>query len=238
MNTGKQAKPSRLGVAIALMLAAGIGMTACRDNAIKDLSPQDSQVFITNYDRTASFGQYRTFSMPDSVLIQSNDQSQTSATATEQRFLTNVANALISRGYTRVSGSQKPDLGVAVIRVNDTYTGVTSTPYSPYLYNSWYGGYGYGGLGGYGYSPYYPSYYSFYQVSDNYWSVQIVDLKNSPTAATGNTGTTTTDPNQGQNQLRVIYDAEIRGDGIFDANSVDQTVNAIFSQSPYLKVAQ
>ena len=232
MNSIKQKRTTGFGGILALVLVAGIGLTACKDNAINDLSPQDSQVFITNYDRTATFNQYRTFSLPDSVIVQANDRAQTSATATEQQFLTSVANALISRGYTRVTGSQKPDLGVAVIRVNDTYTDVTSSSYSPYLYNSWYGGYGYGsGFGGY--SPYYPSYYSFYQVTDNYWNIQLVDLKNSPAPTTG---TTTTDPNQ--NQLRVVYDAQIRGEGIFDTNSADQTVNAVFSQSPYLKVTQ
>ncbi len=224
------AKPPVRAVLV-LMLAVGIGgsaLTSCKDNAINNLSTQDSQVFITNYDRTVNFGQYRTFILPDSVIVEANNRYQTSATATEQRFLTNVASALTSRGYTRVTGSQKPDLGVAVIRVNDTYTGVTSSPSSSYLYNSWYGGYG--GYGGY--SPYYPSYYSFYQVSDNYWDVQIVDLKNRPVS----TGTTPADSTQ--NQLSVIYDAEIRGDGIFDDTSVDNSVNAIFSQSPYLKVGQ
>ncbi len=230
MNSLTQTKRIRFGNMLALMLVAGTALTACKDNAINNLSPQDSQVFITNYDRTANFGQYRTFSLPDSVLVQANNQALTSATATEQQFLTSVANGLIGRGYTRVTGSQKPDLGVAVIRVNDTYTGVTSTPYSSYLSNSWYGGgYGYGsGYGGY--SPYYPSYYSFYQVSDNYWNVQIVDLKNKPVGTTAAPADST--------QLNVVYDAEIRGEGIFDANSADQTVNAIFSQSPYLKAIQ
>lgn len=233
MKNVKERLTLRFGPMMALMLAAGISsslLMSCRDNAVDDLVPEDSQVFITNYDRSANFGQYRTFSLPDSVIVQANDRSQPSGTAIEQRFLSNVANALISRGYTRVSGSEKPDLGVAVIRVNDTYTGVTSSPYSSYLYDSWYGG-GFGsGFGGY--SPFYPSYYSYYQVSDNYWRVQLVDLKNGPVPG----GVTPADP--AQNQLRVIYDAEIRGEGIFDDASLDRTVNAVFSQSPYLNAGQ
>lgn len=217
---------------MALVLAVGLSsstLIACRDNAIDDLSPQDTQVFITNHDRSVNFSQYRTFSLPDSVIVQANNQSQTSGSAIEQRFLANVANALISRGYTRVSQGQTPDLGVAVIRINDTYTGVASSPYSPYFYDYWSGGLGFGGgLGGF--SPFYPNYYSFYQVSDNYWNVQIVDLKNGPAMGSATT------PNQ--NQLRVIYDAQIRGVGIFNELSVDQTVNAVFSQSPYLTVGK
>ncbi|MBC8155708.1 MAG: DUF4136 domain-containing protein [Bacteroidetes bacterium] len=233
METKQQVKKSRFGGWVALVLSVS-ALVSCRDNAIDNLAPQDSQVFITNYDRSANFSQYRTFSLPDSVIIQSNDRSRTSGSAIEQRFLTSVANALTSRGYTRVSRGQVPDLGVAVIRVNDTYTGVASIPVSPYLYDYWYGGGGFGGgfgpgFGG-GFSPFYPSYYSYYQVSDNYWRVQIVDVKNGPTMGT----TAPTDP--GQTQLRVVYDAEIRGQGIFDDSSVDQTVNAVFSQSPYLTV--
>ncbi len=51
-------------------------LTACRDNAINDLSPADSPVYITNYDRSVNFSQYKTFSLPDSVIIQSNDNYQ------------------------------------------------------------------------------------------------------------------------------------------------------------------
>lgn len=225
-NTGRP----RFGALVALIVGLSGSMVACRNDALKDLNAEDSQVFITNFDQSVNFGQYKTFSLPDSVIVQSNDRTQTSATAIEQQFLARVAEALTSRGYMRAPQGQRPDLGAAVIRVNDIYTGVTSTPYSSYLSNYWYGSYG--GYGGY--SPYYPSYYSFYQVSDQYWNVQLVDLKNSTVADSTTTGTGTT----GQNQLNVVYDAQIRGSGIFDAASVDRVVAAIFSQSAYLQTSR
>ncbi len=207
-----------------LLLTTSVGLTACRENAINDLSPADSQVYITNYDRSVDFSQYRTFSLPDSVIIESNDGYRPSLGPLESQFITNVANGLTNRGFQRVSRGQAADLGVAVIRVTNLYTGVGVDPYS------YYGNYWGGGLGGFGgpggFIPSFPSYYT-YQVTDQYWEVQIVDLKNQPT----NTGTQ-------QPQLKVIYDARIRGADVTTTADVDAAITAIFNQSPYLKAVQ
>ncbi|RIV17878.1 DUF4136 domain-containing protein [Fibrisoma montanum] len=231
MKTSKTIKQTQWGIWMALLLTIGGGLTACRDNAIDDLSTDDSQVFITNYDRNVNFGQYRTFSLPDSVLVESNNTYRGSLSTVEARFINQLAAALTSRGFQRVAQGQTADMGVAAIRVNNRYTGVTSVPYSPYYLDYWYGAGFYGGLGpGFGgFYPYYPNYYQFYQVSEQYWQVQVVDLRNRP-ANGGNTGSD-------QNQLRVIYQADIRGNGIFSEESVDRAVNAIFEQSPYLQAA-
>jgi len=221
MNTLQKRTRSTWGLYAALLLLGGL--TACRDNALDGLTPQDSQVYTTNYDRSVNFGQYRTFSLPDSVVVQSNDRYTTVSGAIENQFIQNVANALTSRGFQRVAQGQAADLGVAVVRVNNQYTGVASNPYS-YYSNYWLGGYG--GLGGYGYSPYYPSYYT-YQVSDQYWEIQVVDLKNRPTA---------TGPDQVQ--LTVVFDATIRGGDVTTTQDVDTAVTTIFAQSPYLRTNQ
>ena len=209
----------------ALLLTVGGGLAACRDNAIADLKPADSAVYITNHDRSVNFSQYKTFSLPDSVVVESNDGYGTASTSISSRFVTNVASALQAKGFQRVAAGQPADLGVAVVRVDNQYTGVGVNPYS--YYSSYWGG-GYGGFGGYGYSPYYPSYYT-YQVADQYWEVQVVDLKNRPT--TGATAGT------GQPQLNVIYDASVRGTDITDQQAVDAATTAFFSQSPYLQAA-
>ncbi|MFD2935554.1 DUF4136 domain-containing protein [Spirosoma flavum] len=224
MKMRQQFKPVKWSVWASLLLLVGGGLTACRENAINDLSPADSPVYITNYDRSVNFSQYKTFSLPDSVVIESNDAYSTGQTDISSRFVTNVANSLTAKGFKRVTRGDSADLGVAIIRVNNQYTGVASNPYS--YYSSYWGG-GYGGLGGYGYSPYYPSYYT-YQVTDQYWEIQIVDLKNRPATGTG------TD----QQQLNVIYDATIRGTDITDQQAVDTAITAIFNQSPYLKATE
>ena len=207
-----------------LLLALGGALTACRDNAVNGLTPQESQVYITNYDRSIDFSKYKTFSLPDSVVVQSNDQITTVRGDIENRFITNVATALQAKGFSRVAKGQPADIGVAVVRVNNRYTGVGTNPYSSYYSNYWLGGYG--GLGGYGYNPYYQSYYT-YQVSEQYWEIQMVDLKNRPT----NTG-------PDQVQLNVIFDATIRGSDITATQDVDTAINAIFVQSPYLTTSK
>ncbi|QIP17117.1 DUF4136 domain-containing protein [Spirosoma aureum] len=223
MVTLQQLRKGKWGIYIVLLLAIGGGLTACKENAVNDLSPADSPVYITNYDRSVNFSQYKTFSLPDSVVIESNSGYQPSLGPLESRFVSNVANALTGKGFQRVAKGESADLGVAVIRVNNLYTGVGVDPYG------YYGGYwgsGFGGLGGFGgYNPYYPSYYT-YQVADQYWEIQIVDLKNRPATSPG------TEP-----QLTVIYDATVRGADIPDQQAVDTATNAIFNQSPYLRAA-
>lgn len=201
-----------------LLLLAGIGLISCRQNALNDISPADSQVYITNRDRAVDFSQYKTFSLPDSVIVQSNDSYDAVKNSIADQFVSSVASALTAKGYQRVDKGKPADLGVAIIRVNNQYTGIASNPYS-YYSSYWGGGYG-------GYSPYSPSYYT-YQVTEQYWEIQMVDLKNVPT----NTGTA-------KPELRVIYDASIRGGDITDTQSVATAVNAIFNQSPYLRAVQ
>ena len=222
MKMRQQHKAGKWNRWVVLLLLAGGGLTACRENAVDDLSPADSPVYITNYDRSVNFGQYKTFSLPDSVVIESNDTYSTGQTDVSGQFVTDVANALTAKGFQRVNKGVNADLGIAIIRVNNQYTGVASNPNS--YYSSYWGG-GYGGLGNYGYSPYYPSYYT-YQVTDQYWEIQIVDLKNRP-------ATTST-----EQQLTVIYDATVRGTDITDQQAVDTAVTAIFNQSPYLQATR
>ncbi|UFH55840.1 DUF4136 domain-containing protein [Spirosoma sp. KNUC1025] len=204
-----------------LLLTLGGALTACRENAINDLSPADSQVYITNYDRSVNFSQYRTFSLPDSVIVQSNDSYAAVRTNLSDQLVSDVAAGLTAKGFQRVAKGDTADLGVAIIRVNNQYTGIASNPYS--YYSNYWGYGGFGGLGGY--SPYYPSYYT-YQVTDQYWEIQIVDLKNSTPSSTG------------QQQLNVVYDATIRGSDITDQQTATKAVTAIFNQSPYLQATR
>lgn len=210
-----------------LMLTLSGGLVACRENAVDSLTPEDQTVYITNRDRSTDFTQYRTFSLPDSVIVESNDRYSPSLTTTENQFITSVASGLTSRGFQRVSQGQPADLGVAVVRVNNRYTGVGVNPYGSYYSNYWYGG-GFGiGLGGFNDPFLFPSYYT-YQVSDRYWEVRIVDLKNRTTNST----------NPDLNQLRVIYSATVRGSEVTDGITAQQAVTALFSQSPYLQTTR
>lgn len=225
MKTNK-VKCLSVGVALALLAVLSAGLISCREQALRDLTPEDSRVYITNYDRSVNFSQFRTFSLPDSVVVESNDRVRTSLSPVEGRFIDQLAATLTGRGFQRVNIGQPADLGVAVIRVNNRYTGVTTNPYAGYYTNYWYGG----GFGGFGYDPffpYYPSYYQFYTVREQFWQVQIVNLR-------GRTATTGT----GQNQLPVVFQADIRGDNLTDSQAVDQAIEAVFAQSTYLQAGR
>jgi hypothetical protein len=179
-------------------------MYACTSDPLKDLSDADSQVFITNYDKTAPFTAYKTFAVSDSVYILQNQRTAVSSTRQDLIYIARIAENLQNKGYKQVKKNESPDLGMTLARVTNSRVGVSSTPY--------YGYYGYG-------SYYSPSYYSFYQVSDSYWYIEMLDLKN-----------LTPD-----NKYKVVWNAEIRGYNVFDPTVSLDIIDAVFAQSPYLK---
>jgi Domain of unknown function (DUF4136) len=209
----KKNASTRFSVGLALTLLAVVGFSSCRNNALDTLTPEDSRVYITNYDRSVDFSQFRTFSLPDSVIVESNDRVRPSLSSLEGRFVDQLATTLTSRGFQRVQAGQTADLGVAVIRINNRFTGVTTNPYAGYYTNYWYGGFG--GAGFDPFFPYYPNTYQFYTVREQYWQVQIVN----------------------QNQLPVIFQADIRGDNLTDSQAVDTAIEAIFAQSAFLQTS-
>lgn len=192
---------------LSVLLLAAMSWS-CAPDALQDLTPEDSQVFITNYQKSANFGNYQTFSLADSVYLLQNQRTGVSTLPLDFRILGRVTDNLTKRGYTRILRSEKPDLGVNVIRISETQSGVVAN------YNPWNSYWGYGG-GGF----YYPPTYSYYENTETYWYIEIVDLKNSVS---------------GQ-QPAIIWNAQIRGSGIFDENTLASVVENVFTQSSYLK---
>lgn len=205
---------------IPLTVAALVTVSSCTKDPMKNLSDEESRLYITNRDSSANFASYKTYSIADSVaVIENNSFSGDQATAADQQALAAVRAALESRGYVRVSRSQSPDLGVNVSRLYNTTTNVVD------LNNYWndYGGYYdpyYWGYGGYGYG--YPSAYGLVQSTEAMLSVDILDLKNAPVNRT----------------IRVIWNGVIRGSGVFGSNAMTSGIQALFAQSPYLKTVQ
>ena len=209
------------GIASIALVMVLLGWQACTPDPLKDLSVEDSQVFITNYDQTANFASYKTFSMSDSVAVLTNSRASYSAVPQELVFTSQIATSLTKRGFTRIARGSNPDLGVNVARVSNTQVGISSN-YNP-LWDplAWGGSGGWGSTWGYGGGSFYNPYsYSFYQVTENYWYVEVFDLKNAA---------------QNGNKLRVLWNAQIRGSGIFDTASMNRMIEAVFSQSSYLK---
>ncbi|WP_051211090.1 DUF4136 domain-containing protein [Runella zeae] len=190
-----------------LGLVVAILSFSCTPDPLQDLSLEDSQVFITNYDKNANFNNYATFSLADSVFVIQNDRSGVSTSAFDFRVLSRVAENMTKRGYNRILKDAKPDLGVNVMRISETQTGLVAN------YNPWNSYWGYGG------GFYYPPTYSYYQSTETYWYVEIIDLKNAGTSQ----------------QATVIWNGQIRGNGIFDENALFSIIDSLFAQSTYIK---
>ncbi len=203
---------------LGLMALIGV-FAACQNDPLKDLTVEDSQVFITNHDESVNFTQFKTFSIVDSVLIIGNQGSGTSLSDTDIQFLNTVIQKMKNLGYQYVSPKENPNVGINVAQVRNAYLNVVSQP-NPYYGNYWGGGFGGGGyFPGYGYG--YPSYYSYVQTREAYWYLEMLDFKN---------------PDVQNEQYNVIWSAMIRGNGLFDGVDTDTMVQSVFDQSSYLKI--
>jgi len=189
--------------------AVATTLFSCTKDPLAGLSDPDSQVFITNRDAQANYKQYKTFSVVDSVQVIEDDYSTSDLTSLDQDMLIRIVTNMEKLGYKYVPAGSKPDIGINLARVTNTSINVVSQPVSSY--------WGYGG--GYGYG--YPSYYQYYQTSESFWSLSMLDLKN-PDTVTKN--------------LKVVWNAQIRGAGLGNEEYVDQMVDSVFGQSAYLKI--
>ncbi|GHB81463.1 DUF4136 domain-containing protein [Persicitalea jodogahamensis] len=200
------------------LLALITVFTACQNDPLSDLTVEDSQVFITNHDESVNFKQFKTFSIVDSVLIIGNQGTGTTLGATDIQFLNTVVQQMKNLGYQYVSPKEGPDVGINVAQVRNAYVNVVSQP-NPYYGNYWGGGFGGGYFPGYGYG--YPSSYSYVQTREAYWYLEMLDFKN---------------PDVQNEQYNVIWNAQIRGNGLFDGVDFDTMVRSVFEQSSYLKI--
>jgi len=193
---------------------------SCSKDPLNDLTEEGSRIYITNYDSTARFSNYKTYSISDSVTVDNNGQVARQSNATDQAFISAVKGEMQARGFTLVSKTSKPDLGINVNRIYNTSTGIIR--YRDY-FNDYYGMYMdpfYWGYSGYGY--YSPYSYATYSIREGVLSVDMLDLKNAATT----------------NRIGVVWTGLIRGSGIFNASTAPSQVKALFDQSPYLKTQQ
>ena len=204
-----------------LMLALGIGsLASCTKEPLKNMTAEESRIYITDHDSSVNFSSFKTFSIVDTVsIIEDGQLSGKQLTAWDASILNAVAAEMTARGYTAVDRSQNPDLGVNVSRIYNTYNGVMS-------YTDYWGGYGgyydpfYWGYPGSSY--YFPERYSIYQITEGAASIDLLDLKTASTTK----------------QIRGVWNGLIRGTGVFDVNNAPSQVKALFDQSPYLKANQ
>jgi hypothetical protein len=199
-----------------LLLMMGLG--SCRKDPLKNMTNEESRIYISNYDTAAQFETYQTFSVEDSVsVIQNNQLLGKQLGSFETNVLQAISQAMKSRGYTQVDKSASPDLAINVARVSNTSTGIFSYP-------DYWGGYGgfydpfYWGYPGYGY--YAPYFIGVYTIESGGLEIDLLDLKNA--AANGN-------------KIQVLWTGLARGEQVFSPGNAAAEVNALFDQSSYLK---
>jgi hypothetical protein len=192
-----------------------VALSSCSKDPLKDMTDEESRIYITNRADSTDFTSYKTFSVTDSVAVATSDGGQMRAlTDYDKKLIADVAAQLTARGYTQVSVEAKPDLAVNLTRIDNSYTSIV------YDAGYWddFGGYYdpyYWGYPGYGY--YWPSYYAVYQ-RERLTSIDLIDLRNPK-----------------NNKLEAVWNAMFRGSGVWDVNNVDSMTTAVFAQSAYLK---
>jgi hypothetical protein len=205
----------------ALLIVTTVGvLSSCTKDPLKNLSEDESRIYITNRDSTVNFSSYKTYSIADSVLVIDNGRVVgKQSNPWDAQMINALQNAMNARGYVRVNRTQNPDLGLNVSRIFNTSTNLVNLSDYWNSYGGYYDPY-YWGYGGYDY--YYPPVYGYYQSTEAAFSVDLLDLKDASSAQT----------------IKVIWNGLIRGEGIFNNSNVQSQAQALFDQSPYLKTNQ
>lgn len=200
------------GAIIGVSLLAG-----CSKDPLKNMTNEESRIYITNYDSTIHFSSFNTYSIADSVAVIKNGNLQKrTLSESDAAFIQAVKDNMNARGYQPVSNDAHPDLGINISKVYNDQTGVISYPSYWGYYNQFWDPY-YWGYGGYDYYFPYVS-YSVYQIREGALSIEMVDLKDA-----------------GSNKkIEGVWSGLIRGEAIFDASTASSQVKALFDQSPYI----
>ncbi len=193
--------------------------SSCRKEPLNDMTEEESRIYVTNYDEQADFTTYNTFSIVDSVAVISNRDSKKELTDYDIKLLGNLKSSLQARGYTLVDKSAKPDLAVNVTRIDNAYN---SIGYNPGWWTGWPGYWDTGYWGYPGWNYWFPGYYTVFRYNERSVAIDLVDLKNAP---------------KENNQLTAIWNAMLRGTGVWNSSNLDSMTTAIFDQSPYLKAS-
>jgi len=201
-------------IAIPILLAF---MTGCRKTPdFDDLSYEF--IVSTSVDKAATFSNYKTFFISDTVIYIGGIGSDSIMVGPEADQLTKaVKDNLTANGYTLVGRNASPDLGLTLSAIKDINVVVD---YYPGWWDPYYGGcYWYYWCYGY----YYP-WSTVYTYTTGTVILNMYDLKNA-------------DANE---QFKALWNTTALGAlGSTSSVNITQGVNAInqgFLQSPYLKI--
>jgi uncharacterized protein DUF4136 len=185
---------------------------------------------LTLFDESVDFTQFKTYSMPDTIINICDDPSSSDCIELEDRYdaesLALIAKNLEDLGYTRVFDPETNvvDLFVFVSKIATKNAQVYSYPWWGYW--GWYPGWGYPGYPPYpggGWNPWYP------------WGGTVVY-----TYTTGSMHIemiSTEDLGEDAGFANSVWAGGMNGllEGSDIPNRIQKNINQIFAQSPYLK---
>lgn len=186
---------------------------------------EDYDVAITNYDKSADFSAFTTFSIPDTIVYFTNDKD---ANAPSHEFDDAIIKAVTDNftelGYNKVADptedtpdADKPSFVVTV----SAFSNVNYAYFVDNWYNNW--NWYWGWWGNNPFNPYYP----WYPVSVYSYRTGSVVVEMISTAP------------RSDNKINVVWsgiaDGLLQGSNSFVLNRVESQINQCFTQSPYLK---
>ena len=210
---------------MAVVAVAVSSLVACQKDPLKDLSPAESRIYVTNHDSAINFSNFKTFSVADSVgYFQDNQVAGKDLSEFDAAAIAALKSAMQARGFQLVNRTDSTDLGVTVSRIYSTHTGIMSYPGYWDSYGGYYDPYywGYGGFDYYDPIYYGPNYYTTYQVTQGALSIDMLDLKDAAA----------------NNSIYPVWSGIARGTGVFSPSAAESEVNLLFDQSPYLVTNQ
>ena len=177
---------------------------------------QDYDVAMTNYDKSADFGAFTTFSIADTIVYFSNDNGVTLSHQFDQRIVDLVTANFEKRGYELVDTTENPSFVVTI----SAFANINYAYYIDNWYNNWSWYWGWWG------GPFNP-YYSWYPVSVYSYRTGSVAIDMISTAA------------RADGKVNVVWtgiaDGLLQGSNSFILNRLDKQINQCFTQSPYLR---
>lgn len=205
----------RLTIAFASFLTL-LMLASCRKEPARNLTAEESWVYISSGKNGIDFSAFQTIAIPDSIILISNRQGsgnyETNALA--QSMISEIKSTMQARGYSLTAKSDNPDLGISIARVDNSYTNVAA-------FNGWWDPY-YGywdptfwGYPGYGWAP---TQFVFYNTTQSAWAIDIIDLKNTS-----------------GNSLKILWSGTIRGEEIFNPLAIQPIVKGLFDIAPYIR---
>ena len=202
------------GALLTCLLGGAAILSGCSKDPLSKLTNNETQIYITDRDSTINFSSYKTFSISDSVTVINNGQATRELNTTDSAYIVAAKKYMQQSGYVLVSSTQTPDIAVDVSRIYNTTGVISYADYGSY-YGDYYDPY-YWGYGGYGYDV---PYAIEYVETEGALSIDLLDLKDAAT----------------KKKIDFMWTGMIRGEAVFSATNADAQVQALFTQSPYLK---